>query len=165
VIDERFMLTPESGERELLTTFLEFQRAALVRKCDGLTDEQLRARPVPSSNISLIGLVRHLATVERWYFQGVLAGAFPGSLFDHESDEAFNAVDAATAEDTFATWTAEVDMSRRITGELALDASGTLPTGERLTLRWVLMHMIDEYARHLGHADIIREAIDGTTGE
>jgi hypothetical protein len=56
-------------------------------------------------------------------------------------------------------------MSRRITGELALDASGTLPTGERLTLRWVLMHMIDEYARHLGHADIIREAIDGTTGE
>jgi hypothetical protein len=165
VVDERFQLTPESSERDLLTTFLEFQRAALVRKCHGLTDEQARSRPVASSSVTLVGLVRHLATVERWYFQGVLADAFPGSLFDHESDEAFNAVDDATVDRSFATWAGEVEASRAITDRLDLDAVGVMPSGERLTLRWVLLHMIDEYARHLGHADILREAIDGTTGE
>jgi hypothetical protein len=165
VDDSRFALTPESTEREVLTTFLEFQRDALVRKCTGLTDEQLRSRPVPSSGISLIGLVRHLATVERWYFQAVLADDFPGSLFDHESDAAFQDIAAATREESFRIWSTEVDVSRRITDGLELDAVGSLPSGQLLTLRWVLTHMIDEYARHLGHADIVREAIDGVTGE
>jgi hypothetical protein len=165
VTDGRFLLTPESSERELLTGFLEFQRDALVRKCAGLSDTQLRSRPIATSNLSLVGLVRHIATVERWYFQAVLADAFPGSLFDHESGEAFDAVEAATHETSFATWEAEVEVSRRITDELELDAVGAMPSGERLTLRWVLLHMIDEYARHLGHADILREAIDGVTGE
>jgi hypothetical protein len=165
VDDERFLLTPESSERELLTTFLDHQRAALVRKCEGLDDEQLRSRPVPPSDISLIGLVRHLATVERWYFQAVLVDSFPGSLYDHESDEAFRGVDSATWSESVATWSSEVDASRRITSALELDAIGTLPGGGRLTLRWVLLHMIDEYARHLGHADLVRESIDGVTGE
>ena len=166
VIDDRFSLTPGSSERELLTTFLEFQRNSLLRKCAGLSDEQLRSRPVESSSLSLIGLVRHLATVERWYFQAVIDGHFPGSLFDHESNEAFTAVDAATGEASFATWAGEVEVSRRITAANELDAVGSIPPdGPRLTLRWVLVHMIDEYARHLGHADILREAIDGVTGE
>lgn len=163
--DTRFALTPASTEREVLTAFLEFQRDGLVRKCAGLTDAQLRSRPVPSSGISLIGLVRHLATVERWYFQAVLADDFPGSLFDHESDAAFQDIAAATGEESFRIWSAEVDVSRRITEALDLDAVGSLPSGQQLTLRWVLTHMIDEYARHLGHADIVREAIDGATGE
>ena len=163
--DERFRLTPESTEREMLTTFLDYQRAALVRKCAGLTDAQLRSRPVASSNISLIGLVRHLASVERWYFRAVIAADDPGSLFDYESDEAFNQVDAAGGEESFAVWSDEVEACRRVTEERELDAVGALPSGEILSLRWVLMHMIDEYARHLGHADIIREAIDGVTGE
>jgi len=166
VDDERFALTTAATERELLTTFLEFQRNALVRKCAGLTDEQLRTRSIPSSGVSLIGLVRHLATVERWYFQSVIAGESPGSIFDYESDEAFGDVDAAVGDETLAIWRAEIEHSRRVTDAFELDAAGAVATqGLVVTLRWVLVHMIDEYARHLGHADIVREAIDGVTGE
>ncbi|NES29636.1 DUF664 domain-containing protein [Micromonospora terminaliae] len=168
MIDERFALPATVDERTLLEAFLDFQRAALVRKCAGLTDAQLRLRPVPSSGLSLIGLVRHLATVERWYFQAVLAGAFPGDLFDLTDDpEApFTDVAAATGAETFALWRAEVAVARRLTAERPLDAAGRQPvTGATYSLRWILAHMIDEYARHLGHADILREAIDGQTGE
>jgi Protein of unknown function (DUF664) len=166
VDDERFELAADSDEREILVGFLEFERRALVRKCEGLTEEQLRSRPVPSSNISLIGLVRHLATVERWYFRAVIAGDVPGSLFDHDSNEAFNAVDTAKRNETFALWAAEVETARGIVAGRELDSVGTVPpTGQRVSLRWVVTHMIDEYARHLGHADIIREAIDGRIGE
>lgn len=164
--DERFALTTSATERELLTTFLEFQRNALVRKCAGLTDEQLRMRSIPSSGVSLIGLVRHLATVERWYFQSVIAGETPESIYDYESDEAFRDVDAATGHETFAIWRAEIEQSRRVTDAFELETVSAIPTeGLVVTLRWVLVHMIDEYARHLGHADIVREAIDGATGE
>ena len=150
----------------MLEVFLEFQRDALVRKCRGLTDEQMRSRPVPSSNVSLIGLVRHLATVERWYFQAVIADQFPGSLFDHESDAAFNDIEHAGADENLAIWREEVEVSRRIAAERQLDHVGVHPdTGAEFSLRWVFIHMIDEYARHLGHADIVREAIDGATGE
>ena len=166
VDDARFELAADADEREILISFLEFQRQALVRKCEDLTDDQLRRRPVPSSNISLIGLVRHLATVERWYFQAVIAGDFPGPLFDSDSDEAFSAIDTATRDETFVIWAAEVATARGIVASRPLDAVGTVPpTGLRLSLRWVITHMIDEYARHLGHADIVREAIDGRTGE
>ena len=164
--DERFTLTTEATEREVLTTFIEFQRNALVRKCAGLSDAQLRARAIPSSGVSLIGLVRHLATVERWYFQSVIAGESPGSIYDYDSDEAFRDVDAATGDATFAIWRAETEQSRRVTDAFDLEAVSAIPTeGLVVTLRWVLVHMIDEYARHLGHADIVREAIDGVTGE
>jgi len=166
VDDERFTLTTEATEREVLTTFIEFQRNALVRKCAGLSDAQLRARAIPSSGVSLIGLVRHLATVERWYFQSVIAGESPGSIYDYDSDEAFRDVDAATGDATFAIWRAEIEQSRRITDAFDLDAVSAIPTeGLVVTLRWVLVHMIDEYARHLGHADMVREALDGVTGE
>ena len=121
---------------------------------------------IASSGISLVGLVRHLATVERWYFQSVIAGESPGSIYDYESDEAFNDVDAATGDDAFRIWRAEIAQSRRVADSLQLDAVSAIPTeGLVVTLRWVLVHMIDEYARHLGHADIVREAIDGVTGE
>jgi len=164
--DERYTLTTEATERDLLTTFLEFQRNALVRKCAGLSDAQLRSRAIPSSGVSLIGLVRHLATVERWYFQSVIAGESPGSIYDYESDEAFRDVDAATGDATFAIWRAETEQSRRVTDAFDLAATSAIPTeGLVVTLRWVLVHMIDEYARHLGHADMVREAIDGVTGE
>ena len=113
MIDERYSLTPGSSERELLTTFLEFQRNALVRKCAGLSDEQMCRRAIPTSNISLVGLVRHLATVERWYFQSVIAGGSPGELYDYESDEAFNDVDGASGEESLRIWADEVTASRR----------------------------------------------------
>ncbi|MCI4061903.1 DinB family protein [Micromonospora sp. R77] len=166
-MDERFALPPTADERALLTTFLDYQRHALERKCAGLTDEQLRLRPVPSSHLSLLGLVRHLATVERWYFQAVIADAFPGDLFDRTDDwdETFDDVDRATGEETFALWRAEVEVSRRIAADRPLAAVGRPFAGRHRPLRWVFHHLIDEYARHLGHADILREAIDGQTGE
>lgn len=164
--DSRWAIAADADERAVLTGFLEFQRSALVRKCDGLTDEQLRLRPVATSALSLIGLVRHLATVERWYFQAVIADAFPGSLYDHETNAAFLDTDAATKAEALATWAAEVEAARRVTGQHPLDAVGVIPsTGHPVSLRWVLTHMIDEYARHLGHADVVRELIDGSTGE
>ena len=139
------------------------------------------ASAVPTSNLTLLGLVRHLAGVERWYFQAVIAGDFPGSLYTRtdDDDEDFNDLDAATGDSSFAIWRAEVEQSRRITAELPLDAIGMVPVdpvavaagtshpshGRQYSLRWVLNHMIDEYARHNGHADLIREAIDGQAGE
>jgi uncharacterized damage-inducible protein DinB len=166
VKDQRYSLTPESSERELLTTFLEFQRGALVRKCEGLSDEQMCRRAIPTSNLTLVGIVRHLATVERWYFQSVIAGGSPRALYDHQSDEAFNAVDGASREESFRIWSDEIALSRQIAAGHDLDAVSAIPTdGLVVTLRWVLVHMIDEYARHLGHADMVREAIDGVTGE
>ncbi|MFI7215076.1 DinB family protein [Micromonospora maritima] len=167
--DRRFALPPDADERTLLDTFLDFQRDALVRKCADLSDEQLRSRPVPSSGLSLLGLVRHLATVERWYFQGVTADApWPGDLFDltDDFDAPFHDVADATGPGTFALWRDQVAASRRIAAARPLDAVGRTPgTGAERSLRWVLTHMIDEYARHLGQADILREAVDGRTGE
>ncbi len=167
--DERFELPATADERTLLTTFLDFHRRVLVRKCAGLSDEQLRLRAVPTSNVTLIGLVRHLAGVERWYFQGVIAGQFPGVLYTEtdDDDEDFNDLETATGEKAFAIWRVEVEQSRRITAERQLDVIGasTNDTGRQRSLRWVLNHTIDEYARHNGHADLIREAIDGATGE
>jgi Protein of unknown function (DUF664) len=181
VIDPRLDLPATVDERTLLICFLDFHREALVRTCAGLTDDQLRRRAVPSSNLTLLGLVRHLAGVERWYFQAVIGGDFPGSLYTatDDDDEDFNDLEAATSESTFGIWNSEVETSRRITSERSLDAVGTVPldpvavaagtshqsAGHQYSLRWVLNHMIDEYARHNGHADIIREAIDGESGE
>ncbi|HEX9338584.1 MAG TPA: DinB family protein [Pseudonocardiaceae bacterium] len=168
MIDDRFELAPDAGERALLTCFLDWHRDVLLRKCTGLTDEQLRGRAVPTSNLTLLGLLRHMAGVERWYFQAVIAGDFPGSLYTatDDPDEDFNNVDAATGDATIDIWRAEVEASRRIAAEHSLDDTGTHPTrGRRYSLRWVFQHMIDEYARHNGHADLIREAIDGETGE
>jgi hypothetical protein len=181
VLDERLELAADADERTILTCFLDFHRSALMRTCAGLSDEQLRTRAVPSSNLTLLGLVRHLAGVERWYFQGVIAGRFPGSLYTatDDDDEDFNDLESATGASAFAIWRAEVEESRRITAERPLDHVGRVPidpaaeaggsadpsAGREYSLRWVLNHMIDEYARHNGHADLIREAIDGKTGE
>lgn len=165
MIDERFELPSAAGERQVLEVFLDFQRDALVRKCADLDDEQFRRRSVPTSRLSLAGLVRHLAGVERWYFQAVIADAFPGSLFEPFTAD-FDDVGAATRDDTLGIWRAEVEVSRRIAAERSLDVVGRHPsTGVQHSLRWVFTHMIDEYARHLGHADMVREAIDGQTGE
>jgi hypothetical protein len=181
VIDERLELPASADERTVLTCFLDFHRQALMRTCAGLSDEQLRMHAVPSSTLTLLGLVRHLAGVERWYFRAVIANDFPGSLYTatDDDDEDFNDLDSATGESTFAVWRAEVEYARRVTDEHPLDDTGTFPldplaaasgtshpsAGRQYSLRWVLNHMIDEYARHNGHADLLREAIDGESGE
>jgi uncharacterized damage-inducible protein DinB len=168
-----FALPPTADDRAVLNAFLEWHRGALMRKCADLTDEQLRLHSVPTSNLTLIGLVRHMAGVERWYFQAVVDGRFPGSLYTatDDFDEDFNDIASATGEETFAVWRAEVETSRRIAAERPLETVSRAPinssdtSGREYTLKWVLTHMIDEYARHNGHADLIREAIDGQVGE
>jgi uncharacterized damage-inducible protein DinB len=154
-------------ERETLRTFLDYHRATLALKCEGLTDEQLRRRASPPSTLSLLGLVRHMAEVERTWFRRVI-GAEDVPLVWSESGDFQAAYDAsaATREEAFAAWEAEVEHARRIEEQApSLDVTGHQPSwGEDVSLRLVMLHLIHEYARHNGHADLLREAIDGTVG-
>ncbi|WP_431935342.1 DinB family protein [Micromonospora sp. RP3T] len=156
-----------AGERETLRAFLDFHRATLARKCEGLTDEQLRQQSSPPSALSLLGLVRHMAEVERAWFRRVIA-AEDVPLVWSETDDYQAAYDARDADRTeaFEAWQREVAHARRI--ELAaesLDVTGHQARwGEDVSLRLVMLHMIHEYARHNGHADLLREAVDGTVG-
>ncbi|PTA44796.1 DinB family protein [Micromonospora sp. RP3T] len=156
-----------AGERETLRAFLDFHRATLARKCEGLTDEQLRRQSSPPSTLSLLGLVRHLAEVERAWFRRVIAAEDMPLVWSETDDyqAAYDARDADRAE-AFEAWQREVAHARRI--ELAaesLDVTGHQARwGEDVSLRLVMLHMIHEYARHNGHADLLREAVDGTVG-
>jgi Protein of unknown function (DUF664) len=157
----------QADERMTLTAFLDAQRATLAIKCDGLTDDQLRERAVPPSSLSLLGLVRHMAEVERNWFRPLLAGEDMATIYasDMDWEAAFRDVPTADVTEAFRIWQAECDHARALTAAApSLDTSG-IRAGERFTLRWVITHMIEEYARHNGHADLLRERIDGTTGE
>lgn len=150
----------------MLDNWLAYQRDTLAWKCDGLTDEQLRERSVPPSSMSLIGLVRHMAEVERNWFRRVLSGEDAPGLYysDDDPDGDFDNVATATRTEAFAAWEAECDNARTVAARMELADVGTR-RGEEVSLRWVLVHMIEEYARHNGHADFIRERIDGATGD
>jgi uncharacterized damage-inducible protein DinB len=159
-----------ADERTMLEGWLDYHRQTLIWKCEGLTDAQLRTRSVPPSELSLLGLVRHLAEVERFWFHEVLLGEDPGVLYctEEDPDGDFHFTEADTWEETYATWQAEVDAARRNAAGLALDdfSKGTSrSTGEPFNLRWIYTHMIEEYARHNGHADLVRERLDGSTGD
>jgi uncharacterized damage-inducible protein DinB len=160
-----------ADERATLTAFLDFQRATLELKCEGLTDEQLRQRAVPPSALSLLGIVRHMAEVERNWFRPLLEGAEMAAIFgsDMDFETAFAEVDKADVKESFAVWQAECEHARSlVTAAPSLDFTGLRgPKEQRWTfsLRWVLTHMIEEYARHNGHADLLRERIDGATGQ
>ncbi len=152
-------------ERAMLESWLEFHRTTLELKTEALTDAQRKARPVPTSRLSLHGLVRHMAEVERNWFRRVLAGEDPGYIwFDpaHEDSELVP-LDAADWEADLAAWRAECDTARAIAVGKDLDDTG-LRRGKPCSLRWIYTHMIEEYARHNGHADLIRELIDGAVG-
>ena len=155
------------GEREMLRAFLDFHRATLAMKCDGLSDEDLRRRSMPPSTLTLLGLVRHLAEVERTWFRRVINAEDISLVWSEEGEfQAAYDASAATRAEAFAAWQGEVEHSRRI--ELAaesLDVTGYQPRwGEDVSLRLVMLHLIHEYARHNGHADFLREGIDGTVG-
>ncbi|MEU7714679.1 DinB family protein [Micromonospora chalcea] len=155
------------GERESLRAFLDFHRATLALKCEGLTDEQLRRQASPPSTLSLLGLVRHMAEVERTWFRRVIAAEDVPLVWSDSGDfqQAYDARDADVAE-AFAAWRREIEHARRIEREAAsLDVTGHQARwGEDVSLRLVMLHMLHEYARHNGHADLIREAIDGAVG-
>jgi uncharacterized damage-inducible protein DinB len=156
-------------DRAILTGFLDFHRDTLEWKCAGLTAEQLRERAIPPSTLSLLGLVRHLAEVERGWFRRGIAGEDVGPLFytDDNPDGDFDDVDDATDDDVegaFAAWRYEVRRAREIVAAASLDDTFTGRNRE-FSVRWVLTHMVEEYARHNGHADLLRQRIDGQTGE
>ncbi|MGY1985176.1 DinB family protein [Blastococcus sp. SYSU DS0669] len=158
-------------EATLLTSFLEFHRQTLQWKCADLTPQQLATRAVPTSGLTLLGMVRHLAAVETGWlvgFGGLPLDLWPGVVRDHE--EQFG-VDPATvtADDVAAAWTtwrAAADAVGEVARRLPLDTEDR-PWGrdDTFSLRWILLHLVEEYARHNGHADLIREALDGATGE
>ncbi|MFD9597779.1 DinB family protein [Kitasatospora sp. NPDC059973] len=155
------------GEREMLRAFLDYHRATLAMKCEGLTEEQLKQLSSPPSTLSLLGLVRHMAEVERTWFRRVIGREDVPLVWSPEGDFQV-AYDAAAADrgEAFAAWTAEVEHARRIEREAeSLDVTGYMPKwGADVSLRLVMLHLIHEYARHNGHADFLREAIDGTVG-
>ncbi len=157
----------EAAEREMLTGWLDYHRATLAWKCDGLTDEQLRERAVPPSTLSLLGLVRHMAEVERSWFLRVLGGEdAPFRYFTEENrDGEFDDVANADVAEAFASWHADCARARELVAAApSLDVTGER-RGERFSLRWIITHMIEEYARHNGHADLLRERIDGAVGD
>ncbi len=140
----------------------------MARICSGLTADQLRTRAVEPSALSLIGLVRHLTDVELGWFDRILSGGnIPFRYWRADApDGADFDIDEADTDEALRLWHNACDRSREITAAReSLDAYGVYqPTGESFSLRWILVHMIEEYARHNGHADLIRERIDGRTG-
>ncbi|MFG2753134.1 DinB family protein [Streptomyces xanthophaeus] len=164
---ERISPPMTGDERETLRAYLDFHRATLARKCEGLTDEQLRRASMPPSTLSLLGLVRHMAEVERHWFRRVLGGEDLPHLWSdsHDFQAAYDASGSSRAE-AFAAWEAEVERSRRIEAAAeSLDVTMFVPRWEEeASLRLLMLHLIHEYARHNGHADFLREGIDGVTG-
>ena len=158
-----------ADERTALDTWLDYHRETLLFKCQGLTGEQLVQRAVAPSSLTLLGLVRHMAEVERAWFRRRF-GRQPDLphlyITDDMPDGEFDLVDAAQAEADLITFTQECEASRRTAAGRSLDDTFKHPRGDELIdLRWVYIHMIEEYARHNGHADILREQIDGVTGD
>ena len=161
----------ELPERAMLEAWLDYERATLAVKCDGLDDNQLRIRAVPPSTMSLLGLVRHMADVESYWFRHVLSTEADTRIYwdDDNPDGDFDDIEAADVAHDFTTWRGECENARAVAARMTLEDCGerTRDDGqlERISLRWVLVHMIEEYARHNGHADLLRECIDGVTGE
>ncbi|SFF75445.1 Protein of unknown function [Actinopolymorpha cephalotaxi] len=152
-------------ERTILEGRLEWHRSTLLAKCAGLTGEELARQVVPPSNLSLLGLIRHVAQVESSWFQRLLAGRDVPRV--HPSGGAdFDAATPENAEADYATLLAQMAASREVVATMSLDDEFTVQMwdGQRASVRWLHVHMIEEYARHNGHADLLRERVDGTTG-
>ncbi|HEX8626846.1 MAG TPA: DinB family protein [Catenuloplanes sp.] len=159
-----------AGELATIREYLSNYRRTLRMKCDDLSPEQLAARSVPPSTMSLLGLVRHMARVEHHWFQRALRGRADQprlywSADNNDLDFEGAVADAAAVEDAFATWRAQITAADQWLDEATdLGAAVVTPRGEESSVRDILIHMIEEYARHCGHADLLRECVDGRTG-
>jgi uncharacterized damage-inducible protein DinB len=158
------------GEKGLLAAYLDHYRMTFEMKCEGLDAEQLARRSVPPSTMSLLGLVRHLASVEHTWFRRFIEGQQELPRLYKSPDERdldFNGAvgDDAVVADAWETWRAEVAHAREVYD--GIDDLGALvgPEGNQGEVREIVVHMIEEYARHCGHADLLRECIDGRTGQ
>ncbi|MFD6278021.1 DinB family protein [Streptomyces sp. NPDC060209] len=166
--DERSVPAIDAAERTMLEGWLDYHRETLAMKCAGLTDAQLREASVPPSEFTLLGLVRHLAENERGWFREVLAGEELPPIYgtDEDPDGEFHLTEEDTWEEARTTWLAEIEAARANAAKVGLDdlSVGVGKRGKPFSLRWIYTHMIEEYARHNGHADLVRERIDGATG-
>jgi uncharacterized damage-inducible protein DinB len=164
---------PQPDERTALESFLDYFRATLLWKTEGLTDEQARTTSVEPSILSIAGLLRHMAEVERHWFQMYLRGDAENRLFwrDDVPDADMHVPADVSLAQCVALYEREIQISRSIAAEHSLDDLTVRIDTEhgfadwQPNLRWILVHMIEEYARHAGHADLIRERIDGATGD
>ncbi|MFI5930218.1 DinB family protein [Micromonospora sp. NPDC051543] len=159
-----------ADERAVLVEYLRDQRLTFELKCDGLNAEQLARRSVPPSTMSLLGLIRHLAEVERGWFRRTMAGQAAPHRYcsDDDPDGDFDGAvaDPAVVDEAYRAWRSEVAFSEQFVSEAAdLDVQGRQRDGNVIVLRRLLVHMIEEYARHNGHADFLRERIDGRVGQ
>jgi uncharacterized damage-inducible protein DinB len=162
-VDEPFA----GDERDTLDGFLEWYRATLLHKCAGLTGQQLAERAAPPSNLSLVGLLRHMTEVERAWFRRRFAGEPIERVYvsDESPDADFDDATAERAETDYAAFLSELELARAATAAHAVEETFWHPRRQSaMSLRWVYVHMIEEYARHCGHADLIRERIDGIVG-
>jgi uncharacterized damage-inducible protein DinB len=159
---------PVSGEEKpQLDAWLDFLRATLLRKCDGLGAAQLKERPVASSRLSLLGIVRHMTYVEQIWFDSTFVGHDPVEHYKSEGDRDadFNDLESHALEEVIDLYLHECRVSREANVGHDLGELATKPRrGREVDLRWIYVHLIGEYARHCGHADLLREMIDGTTG-
>ena len=165
--DVRPRIPRVASEREALAAYLEYYRATVEMKCRGLTPEQARIRSMPPSALSLHGLIRHLAGCERWWFQQNFERRDVPFLFFTEDSPRLD-FDLPTDADFVAdlqTWRDECAVSREIVAAHELDETARpLDWFEDVDLRWLMLRMITEYAQHCGHADLLREGVDGRTG-
>lgn len=154
-------------EREILTAFLDWHRETFALKCSGVPADRLSDKGVPPSGLSLHGILRHLAAVERWWFRIQFAGEDVPLLYysDDDPDQDFEDL-GGDVEEAFVVWRAECERSGEIVAAArSLDETGVhRASGQPVSLRRILVNMIAEYARHNGHADLLRERIDGATG-
>ena len=162
-------IDPEPGRDELTTMvgFLDYHRATFAMKCDGLDAEQLARRSAPPSTLSLLGILRHLCDVERSWFDRVAGRSRDQYYFtDADPDRDFNGAvgEPEVVAQAYANWQEAIEDGRAVLAGVELDTWFDSPHG-RLTVRFLLAHLLEEYARHNGHADLLREAIDGATGE
>jgi hypothetical protein len=155
-----------AGERDSLDAWVNYHRSTLLRKCAGLEPEQLVSRACPPSSLSLLGLVRHLTEVEGWFHDFDDEPYDEWYSSDEDPDACFNAVEASRAEQDLVAYHASVERARAAVEGRDLDEISPEPDESRpVSLRWIYLHMIEEYARHNGHADLLRERIDGMTGD
>lgn len=164
-----------NAELEMLTEFLDHYRSVLIAKATGISDEQARRHAVEPSNLSLLGLLRHMAEVERHWFRRILKNESELPDFYISGDVAIGTADGDFEFPDTATLSEGINVLHNAVAESRLSIVGLLPdelslavrpkTGAPVSLRWIMIHMIEEYARHCGHADFLRERIDGRKGD
>jgi hypothetical protein len=157
---------------EVIASNLDHHRATFLWKCEGLTEAQLRQRPLRTTALTLLGLMRHLQGVERAWFQRTLAGTTPhffpyATCVTPDGGEWYDESDPTPAEEVYEDYLTACEESRQVFADVTGDLARIVPNREygETDVRFILQHVVEEYARHVGHADLLREAIDGATGE